>query len=234
MSPLRHHLKKASDFISTSPLIATKDRQTKHAITQFAKKAGLVYFGSITIETNDSRLVRGATLASGYKDAHYCFGVHDGYDIVCVQRQAQSKFPGKKSTLHSWMIMEFDLHSATPLPHILIGRKGQAELLYDNLLATQRDMQPHVFSAPETHNKEYSRQYVTYSPPVHAPMVDFILSPEFTSAIVGHFKHLMIEIEGDSLYLMVDQTKLSVPFLDKMMHYGLQVAKHIDERVGAS
>lgn len=233
MSQLKHHLKKASDLFGASTRL-TKDKQTKHVMTQFARRAGLVYFGSMGVETNDSRLVRGATLTTDHKDAHYCFGAHDSYDIVCVQRQAQVTFPGKKSTSHTWLVMEFDLHTAVPLPHILIGRKDQAELIYDNMLATQRDMLLHVFSSPDMHHKDYDKHYATYAPPAHAPMVEFIVSPEFTSAIVGHFKHLMIEIEGDSIYLFVDQSKLSVDFLNKMMHYGLLVARHIDERMGAS
>lgn len=233
MSALKHHLKKASQLLGASTRL-TRDSQAKHVMTQFARKAGLVYFGSITVETNDSRLVRGVTLAPGHRDAHYCFGAHDGYDIVCVQRQSESVFPGKKSTSHTWTIMEFDLHTPTALPHIVIGRKDQAQLIYDNLLATQRDMQPHVFNSPDSHKEAYSKHYITYAPPAHAPMVDFIVSPEFTSAIVGHFKHLMIEIEGDNVYLFVDQAKPNVAFLNKMMHYGLLVAKHIDERVGAN
>lgn len=234
MTPLRHHLKRASEIIGASPLVATKDRQTKHIITQFARRAGLVYFGTITVKENDSRLVRGVTLGSGHRDAHYCFGVHDSYDIVCVQRLSETTFPGKKSVSHEWYIMEFDLHAAVPLPHILVGRKDSNGSLYDNLLATHRDMQPHEFAEPNLHHKDYSKEYVTYAPPAHAPMVEFILSPEFTSAIVGHFKNLLIEIEDDSLYLLVDKPKLSEAFLNKMMHYGLQVAKHIDERVGAN
>lgn len=233
MSPLGHQFKKASGFFRASPLIATKDYQTKYAFLQFAKKSGLVYFGSTAASTDGSRLVRGVTLTSKHTDAHYCLGVHDGYDIACVQRSGEMSFPGKKSTKHSWIIMEFDLHSASPLPHILIGRKNEAELLYDNMLTINRDMQEHIFSTPDQHKKEYIKQYATYSPPAYAHMVEFVISPEFSSAIVSHFKNLLIEIEGDNIYLFIDQPKPTAAFLNKMMHYGLMVAKHIDERLGA-
>lgn len=233
MSPIRHHIKRAAEVLRASPLVATRDHQTKHAVMQFAKKAGLVYFGSASLSAGDTRLVGGVTLASVHKDAHYCLGAHDGYDITCVQRLSDVSFPGKKSVQHAWVVMQFDLHSASPLPHVLIGRKDQAQLVYDNFLEIHRDMQPHVFSVPDEHKKEYVNQYVTYSPPAHAHTVDFLLSPEFTSAVVGHFKNMMIEVEGDSLYLFVDHARPSAAFLNKMMHYGLLVARHIDERMGA-
>jgi hypothetical protein len=232
MTNISRHVKKASEFIGSATAL-TKTRQEKRTIIQFAKKAGLVYFGSISVQSNDSRLVRGVTLSTSYNDSHYCFGAHDGYDIVCVQRLAQVRAPGQPSTKHRWFIMEFDLHTATALPHIVIGRRDQANLLYANMLSVQRDMQPHAFADPDGHHKDFARHFVTFAPPAHAPMVEFIVSPELTSAIVNHFKHLMIEVEGDSVYLLVDNPTITMGFLNKMMHYGIQFAKHIDERVGA-
>lgn len=232
MTKLSHHVRKATQIIGSATAI-TRARQDKRMITQFAKKAGLVYFGSISIQSNDSRLVRGVTLSTSYNDSHYCFGAHDGYDIVCVQRLAQVRTPGQASAKHRWFIMEFDLHTATALPHILIGRRDQANALYATMLSVQRDMQPHAFAAPDGHHKDFSRHFVTFAPPAHAPMVEFIVSPELTGAIVSHFKNLIIEVEGDSVYLLVDNPPLTVGYLNKMMHYGLQFAKHIDERVGA-
>ena len=232
MASISHHVKKASQLLGSATAV-TKARQEKRTITQFAKKAGLVYFGSISVQSNDSRLVRGVTLSTSYNDAHYCFGVHDGYDIVCVRRLSQVRTPGQPSAKHRWFIMEFDLHTATALPHILIGRREQANAMYANMLSVQRDMQPHAFADPEGHHKDFSRNFVTFAPPAHSSMVEFIVSPDLTSAITSHFKQLMIEVEGDSVYLLVDNPTLSVGFLNKMMHYGIQFAKHIDERVGA-
>ncbi len=232
MTKLSHHVKKATQFIGSATAV-TRARQEKRIITQFAKKSGLVYFGSISIQSNDSRLVRGVTLSTSYNDSHYCFGVHDGYDIVCVQRLAQVRTPGQPSVKHRWFIMEFDLHTATALPHILIGKRDQASAMYANMLSVQRDMQPHVFADPAGHHKDFERKFVTFAPPAHSAMVEFIVSPELTGAIASHFKQLMIEVEGDSVYLLVDSPALSIAFLNKMMHYGIQFARHIDERVGA-
>ncbi len=232
MNRLVGHIKKASALIGVTTRL-TKDLQAKRIMVQFTNKTGLLYFGEINTQDNDSRLVRGITLATGYRDTNYCFGAHDSYDIAVVQRLGQVEVPDRQSDSHRWLIMQFDLHTATSLPHILISRRSAAEAMYANFLDVNRDMLEHVFASPDDHHEQFTKQFVTFAPPAHAPTVEHIVSPEFTSAIVGHFKHLMIEIEGDSVYLFVDDPVITTPFLNKMLHYGLQFAKHIDERVGA-
>lgn len=226
MKSITHHLRNAA-------LSLTGSGQTKRVMMQFARKSGLIYFGAIDSAENGDHLIRGITLTMPGKDSHYSFGSHDSYDIACVQRVGVANFPDRKSTNHSWVVMQFDLHTASPLPHVLIGRRDQAQLLYASLLSIQREMSEHVFAEPDSHHKNFAKQFITLASPAHAGLVEHVVSPEFTSAIVGHFKNLMIEIEDDSLYLFIDDPRPTLQSLDKMLHYGLVCAKHVDERMGA-
>jgi len=193
----------------------------------FAKKRKLVYFAHVDTRENDSQVVRGITLGMSVRDSHHLFGSHDGYDIICVQRQ------GEAGTNHLWTVMEFDLHTAVGLPHVMLGKKTEVQPLFESLLGIHRDLQIHEFDDTKNHHRKFTKHFVAYAPPAHAPLVEHIISPELTSSLVDHIHRIVIEIEGDSVYLSVDDPTLSVQYLDKMMHYGIQFAKHIDQRMGA-
>lgn len=227
MERFAHHLRRASSLLLGTPSKIANDRHAKRVFKNFANKRKLVYFGAIDTRQNDSQVVRGITLGLSSEDAHHVFGSHDSYDMSLVQRQ------GEVGTRQWWVVMEFDLHTAVNLPHILIGKKSEAQPLFESLLGIHRDLQVHEFAEPENHHHKFIKHFVAYAPPAHAPLVEHIISPELANALVDHIQHIVIEIEGDCIYLTVAEPTLSVQYLDKMMHYGIQFAKHIDQKMGA-
>lgn len=228
MKSLVHHVRRASTLLLGVPSRASNDRLAKRAFMAFAKKRGLVYFANVDTRQNDAQVVRGITLGMSEGDAHHIFGTHDSYDIVAVQRR------GELGSNHVWTVMEFDLHTAVPLPHIILGKKNEAKPLFESLLGIHRDMQVHEFAEPASHHRKFIKHFIMYAPPAHAPLIEHIISPELTNALVDHIHRIVIEIEGDSVYLSVDNPSLSVHYLDKMMHYGILFAKHIDQKMGAA
>ena len=228
MKHVIHRVRRASSRLLGIPAKLTSHRHSKQVFTDFAKKRGLLYFDDFNANQDDSHVVRGITLGISSGDAHHVFGSHDGYDIVCVQRQ------GERDINHEWIVMAFDLHTAVNLPHILIGKKSEAQPLFESLLGIHRDLQIHEFTQPEVHSKKFIKHFISYTPPAHAQLVEHIISPELTNAVVDHIHNIVIEIEGEVVYLTVDKPSLSVEYLDKMMHYGILFAKHIDEKMGAA
>jgi hypothetical protein len=227
MAKLTDHLQRASTLLLGTPSKLASDRHAKHVFTTFAKKRKLVYFSEVNTKKDDTHIVRGVTLGISGGDLRHLFGSHDGYDVMCVQRQ------GEAGTSHLWTVMEFDLHTAVSLPHVILGKKSEVEPLFHSLLGIHRDLQEHLFIEPKEHHRKFIKHFVTYAPPAHAPLVEHIISPELTNSLVDHIQRIVIEIEGDSIYLSVDNPVLSVGFLDKMMHYGILFAKHIDKKMGA-
>lgn len=227
MKRVVHHLRRASSLLIGTPSRLSGDIRDKRTFAEFAKKRHLVYFGNIDTSANDSQVVRGITLGLSSGDKQHVFGTHDGYDMAVVQRQGETE--GR-----FWVVMQFDLHTAVSLPHMIIGKETEARPLFESLLGIHRDLQLHHFTEPEQHHSKFSTHFVTYAPPAHAPLVEYVVSPELTNALVDHIHRIVIEVEGDSVYLIVDNPSLSVQYLDKMMHYGIQFAKHIDEKMGAA
>lgn len=227
MKRVVHHLRRTSSLLIGAPSRLSKDIRDKRTFMEFAKKRRLVYFANIDTSANDSQVVRGITLGLSSGDKQHVFGTHDSYDMAVVQRQGETE--GRY-----WVVMQFDLHTAVSLPHMIIGKETEARPLFESLLGIHRDLQLHHFAEPGQHHSKFSNHFVTYAPPAHAPLVEYVVSPELTNALVDHIHHIVIEIEGDSVYLIVDNPSLSVQYLDKMMHYGIQFAKHIDEKMGAA
>lgn len=228
MKRVVHHLRRASSLLIGTPSRLSNEIHDKRIFTAFAKKQHLVYFSSIDTSANDTQVVRGITLGLSSGDKQHMFGSHDGYDMAVVQRQ------GETGSGRCWLVMQFDLHTAVNLPHMIIGKETETRPLFESLLGIHRDLQLHLFADPQQHHGKFNKHFVTYASPAHAPLVEHVVSPELTNALVDHIQHIVIEIEGDSIYLIVDRPSLSVQYLDKMMHYGIQFAKHIDEKMGAA
>jgi hypothetical protein len=228
MNRIVHHVRRVSSLVIGTPAKIANHRRSKYIFSAFAKKYGLVYFANVDTSKNDSHMVRGITLGMSKQDIHHVFGSHDGYDVMCVQRL------GEYDSGHQWVVMQFDLHTAVSLPHILIGKTREIKPLFASVLGIHRDLQEHVFAQPDAHHPRFAKKFTTYAPPAHAPLVDHIVSPELTSAVMNHIHHIVIEIDGDSVYLCVEKpSTLSVSYLNKMMHYGVQFAKHIDKEMGS-
>lgn len=227
MNHIVHHVRRVSSLIIGTPTRLANDKHAKYVFSTFAKKHRMVYFASVDKSQNDSDVVRGITLGLSKQDAHHVIGSHDGYDIACVLRVGEAK------SGHQWVVMEFDLHTAVNLPHVLIGKTSEVKPLFESLGGIHRELQEHIFAQPDNHHPKFAKKFITYAPPAHAPLVEHIISPDLTSAVMNHIHKIVIEIDGDSVLLCVDRPTLSVQYLNKMMHYGVQFAKHIDEKMGS-
>lgn len=228
MKSFSHHVRKASALIVGAPSRAAAEHQARKAFTGFAKRHKFVYFSKLNAHRDDTHVIRGITLGISAGDSNHIVGTHSGYDIVGVLRQ------NAVISNRSWVVMQFDLHTAVSLPHIIIGHQSEAKPLLDSLHGIHRDLREHLPSEVATHHAKFAKHYIVYAPPAHAPLVDHIVSTELTAAVVDRLGKIVIEIEGDSVYLCADNPTVNIHYLDKMMHYGIEFAKHIDTRMGAA
>lgn len=206
----------------------SKPQGDKHGFMEFAKKRRFIYFdAAVDSSKRDLRAVKGFTLGLSSHDANYMVGSHDDYDIMCVQRQSNS---GAK---HVWTVMAFELHTAVYLPHILLGKKSQVEPLYNSLPGMKEGLEVHEFTKSE-HRGAFSVHFIAYAPPAYNSTIEHVISPELTNAVVDHIQHVVIEVIEDTVYLATDHLAVSAVYLDKIMHYGIQFARHIDEKMGAA
>lgn len=228
MKKIMHRVRRAKTRLITKPARIANERIARRVFKNFAKKHKLLYFAEVDNLHKESRIVRGLTLGLSKKDTHHAIGSHNSYDIACVYRY------GKPETGYLWTVMEADLHTAVNLPHIIIGKKTEVKQLIGDLMGIHRHLSEHNFAQPDDHHTRFKRSFIAYASPAHASLVEHIISPELTNSLVDHLDKIVIEIEGDSIYLAVNNPRLSVAYLDKLMHYTLEFARHTDERMGAS
>lgn len=226
VSKLHRYSKRAFLAIAPSAIIASQAR--KRLIRHFADNIGLVYFGTVSQQSDEHRLVRGVTLSPHHQDDHYCIGSVDGYDVTFVERSAIVAKEKRGVRSHLWHVMVIDLHRERDLPHIFINPREHSELLCERLMATQpafREIPPVIL--PD-HSKEFLEYYATYASPTQFLEVGQLITAEVTKVIHSHFTPFAVEITDDCVYIYADQQRPTLHMLDKLLKDGLWLAKYID------
>lgn len=221
----------------TSQLKAAADKagfseraQRRKTIMKFAYQYGLIYFNSNNPATDHIQVVRGVTSSINQLDANICIGSHDGYDIVFVERIASVAHEGYPSATHQWHIMAFDLHTHSNLPFVFIGTKQQSKTFYAKLFTSRREVRqldPSYFGVPS----HFSANYTLVASPAEQVLLAQLLTTPVTTAMAKHQHPFAIEIHGDTLYVITETRQVTEAGLTKMLHYGLWLARHIDENV---
>ena len=212
-----------------SPKRALKRRNDRRVIQMFGDEFGLVYFGHVSSQTDEYRMVRGLTLSTKHHDLHYCIGTYEGYDVVFVERSDQLLHPTKRvKQSHRWHIMEIDLKTTADLPHIFVGLHTHSESFYTQLFTKYPELRALHLGNLGPHQPDFLAKYRVYGPPAQILEIERLLSPLITDMIAKHFGALAIEIHESSLFVYSEQTRLSRPLLEGMLKNGVWLARHID------
>lgn len=224
---LKRQVSQAYDAIGLSESAARR-----RVIARFAQKFKLIYFR--TIDTSSSRvsIVRGVTSSIDQQDSNMCIGMHDGYDMVFIERVATIEAPGHTPSRHRWHIMEFDLHSHNNLPFLFVGTKQQSKAFYEKLFTLHREVR-HVDPATYLQSpRHFHTNYTVVASPSEHLFAARVLSEEITATMAKHQQPFAIEIQGDSLYVITEATATTtLQSLTKMLHYGIWLARHIDSKI---
>lgn len=226
VSALRRYGKRT--FLAVAPRTVIASQARKRLIQHFADRIGLVYFGTVSQQSDEHRLVRGITLSPQHQDTHYCIGSVDGYDVTFVERSAIVPKEKRGVRSHLWHIMVVDLHLERDLPHIFINVREHGGLLHERMLTSLpafREIPP--VSLPD-HSKDFIQQYRVYTPPAQFIRTAQLLSPDITKVIHSHFTPFAIEITSDCVYLYSDHQRPDLHLLNILLKDAIWLAKHID------
>lgn len=203
----------------------------RDAATAFANKHGLTYFHTVSARDDMTPMILGVTADVRQRDSNFCVGTHDGYDMAIVERAADVAFIGFESTYHNWYVLQIDLKKAYHLPFIFIGTKELPKAFYAKVLTSHRDIRHIQFPETTQETVALHGHYAVIASPAQMPFLQDIFDLEVRAAMATHKHPFAVEIEGDSLIVFTEAHKPSEQLLDKLLHYGLWLAKRIDGRV---
>lgn len=213
-----------------APSKVLQSRVHKRVFMDFAEKIGLVYFGYVDQRTDEHRLVRGLTLSPSHRDNHYCIGTFQKYDVTLVERMDTIRFPNKPPKNHTWIIMEFDLHTRVDLPHVFLGMHSHNETFYAHLFTKFSTLVKAPLGTFGAYDPAFLSRYAIYTEPAKTLEAERIFDQGTAKMIAERFGNLTIEISENCLYLYAEHQRPTGALLERMIKYGVWLAESIDER----
>ena len=208
-----------------SPQIRSRGNLIKH----FAKKVGLVYFGSVDQHDDNHALIRGLTVSTTHQDTHYAVGSFNGYDISLVDRFDVISDASHKPSEHSWLILQVSLTSAS-LPHIFLKPKGHSPESYNKFFTAFHSVSVVNDLLDSSHTREFHGRYEVYSLASRAAEFETLFSPAITSTIAARFWPHAIEIFEGNLYLYITEHRLQETMLGATLEAATWLASVLDTR----
>jgi len=208
-----------------SPQIRSRGK----VIRRFADKIGLVYFGTVDQHEDEHEVIRGLTVSTTHRDAHYAVGSFDGYDISLVDRFDVSYNEQRRPIEHSWVILQVTLQDAT-LPHVFFKPQGHSPAAYNKFFTAFNTLHVinDVFS--NTHSSEFHARYALYGLATHVVALEDTLTPTVTQTIAAHFWPHAIEIYDGKLYVYITEHRLSETVLSATLQATTWLAGVLDKK----
>jgi len=213
-----------------APSKVLQSRLHKRVYMDFAEKVGLVYFGYVDQRSDEHRLVRGLTLSPHHRDNHYCIGTFQNYDVTLVERMDTIKVPRKPAKNHTWIIMEFDLHTKIDLPHVFLGLHSHSETFYAHLFTKFARLTKAPLGTFGAYDASFLNRYAVYTEPAKALEAEQLFDQETAKVIAQQFGSLTIEVSENCLYLYAEHQRPTEALLERMIKYGVWLAESIDAR----
>jgi hypothetical protein len=208
-----------------SPLIRSRGK----VMRRFAKKIGLVYFGTVDQHVDEHEVIRGLTVSTTHRDAHYTVGSYDDYDISLVDRFDVSYDSNRSAIEHTWLILQVTLQDAT-LPHIFFKPIGHSPAAYNKFFTafTTLHVINDIFNA--THSQEFHARYQLYGLATHVVTLEDILTPIVTQTVAARFWPHAIEIYDGKLYVYITEHRLSETVLSATLQATTWLAGILDKK----
>jgi len=224
--------KKSKHFVKAlMPAKVIQAQMHRRIFMQFAEKTGLVYFGYVDQRSDDHRLIRGLTVSASHRDTNYCVGTYEGYDVAVVERVDTIKFPNKPTKRHDWIIMTFDLRAAHDVPHIFLGLQTYSDTFYAHLFTKFSHLAKIHLGTTVPYDKTFMSRYILYAAPGKSLQAQYLFDPTLAKTIAEHFGSLTIELVEGTLYIYAEHQRPSQPLLEKMLKYGLWLARTVDYKM---
>lgn len=200
-----------------SPLIRARGK----VIRRFVSQVGMVYFGMVDQHLDDHEVIRGLTVSTTHRDAHYAVGSYDGYDVSIVDRFDVSYDSYQHPVEHSWVIFQINLQDVS-LPHIFFKPLGHSPAAYNRFFTAFNTL--HVINEVfnDTHSQEFHSRYEVYGLATHVLELEQTFTPIVTQTIAARFWPHAIEIFEGKLYVYITEHRR--PELEAVLGATLQSA----------
>lgn len=197
-------------------------------LKKFTEHLGLVYFGMVDQHDDEHSAIRGFTASLTHSDSHYAVGTYEGYDIRLVDRFDVLRIPGHDNHQQLWTIIEIKLQSRG-LPHVFFVPTGRESGEYARLFATQPHLQPlNSMIGASNHSPEFHGRYQILARPTFSHEVERLFSSPIIVSMGARFWPHGVEIDHDTLYLYLTQSKLTKSVLETSLASCLWLADIID------
>jgi hypothetical protein len=179
-------------------------RSRGNAIRHFASKTGLVYFGTVDQHEDEHEVIRGLTVSTTHRDAHYVVGSFDGYDVSIVDRFDVIIDENRHATEHSWLIFQINLQDVT-LPHLFFKPLGHSPAAYNKFFTAYNHL--HIINDVfnDAHSQEFHARYQLFGLATHALALEETFTSFVTQTIAARFWPHAIEIYEGKLYIYITE-----------------------------
>jgi hypothetical protein len=207
---------------------STKARSRGRILRAFARKAGLVYFGTVDQHIDEHEVIRGLTVSTSHQDDHYAVGSFDGYDVSLVDR-FDIVVDSKGSTVeHSWVILQLTLERVD-LPHIFLKPVNHGSGAYDKFFTAFTHLKPVNSLFQGAHSDEFHGRYELFASSSSALEIENTFTPLATKTIATRLWPHAVEIFDGKLYVYTTQVHLTSTLLETCLESALWLAKTLDQ-----
>lgn len=200
---------------------------TKKVFKDSCERFGLVYFGAVDQQSDEHEMVRGVTLSPTHRDAHYCVGSVNGYDVILFERTDVVSFPGKPSREYRWNILQVDLREVS-LSHTLLDANHHDETFYAQLFTKFIRLTKADQSLFADHDPAFTHKYTLYTPPDALDALPMLFTKDTTAIIGHHFAQFDFECFQDRLIVYAPDRKVSKQLVDNMVKAGIWLANELE------
>ena len=198
-------------------------------IRRFASKIGLVYFGAVDQHEDEHEVIRGLTVSTTHRDAHYAVGSFDDYDISIVDRFDVIVDAKQHAIEHTWLIFQVNLENSS-LPHLFFKPLGHSPAAYNKFFTAFNHLHVinDVFNI--SHSQEFHARYELFGLATHALALEDTLTPLVTQTLATRFWPHAIEIYEGKLYVYITQHRLQEAVLGGILQSTTWLASILDKK----
>jgi hypothetical protein len=180
-------------MLGSSLLALTPGDRITQSFKQFAKKAGVMYMGSVKQHSVEYHLVRGFTASHQHKDTDHCIGTFLHHDFIALHRSTPR---GRV------VITEVDLHTLHPFSHFFVIPNALDRKWFDGIL----QLYPHHRQAPyaphDRFSPKFKDEHSVLALPTHFERSLHFASDEVAKCISTiHSERYVFEVIDHSLFV---------------------------------
>lgn len=213
-----------------SPLKIINQLTSRKVFRGFAEAYDLVYFGHVSAQDDEHRLVRGVTTSAKHRDSHYCVGTIHGHDVILLEREDELKLATDSSAhTYRWIILQIDLHGSHDLSHVFIDGKHHNDTFYRTLFAKFARLLKVDHGLLSHYDKLFTERFTVYTPPDNTDRFPTLLSDEAAATLAHHFGHFDFEWSQDQVMIYSTGRNASRHLLDHMLKGGIYLARELEK-----